>query len=218
MAINIGGNMSTNGLLLLLDAKNKKSYPGTGTDWFNTSQVDGDAVMYNSTYNSNGYFQFNGTNTYGSITATNLRPTNQISYEILIYFNDTTTNVRFFSDWAQNVSFDRCMFWTSGSNLQWYMVTSGTGASGLSFPYTSGNWYHLVGTYDGAKSILYANGVQYAEQVRTGTLLAGSSDIRIGNDNGTNWLNGNISKLAIYNRALTKQEVLFNYKSIIGRF
>jgi hypothetical protein len=218
MGVNVGGDMSTNGLLLLLDAKNNKSYPGSGTTWNNLAPIAGATTLVNTSYNSNGYLTFNGSSSYASITATNYRPTDQITYEILVYFNNTTTNVRFFSDWAQNVTNDRCMFWTSGSNIQWYMKTTTTSESGISFPYSSGNWYHLVGTYNGAKSILYVNGDYYTEQVRTGTLSAGTSGIRLGNNNGTNWLNGNIAKLAIYNRALTAKEVLFNYKSIVGRF
>jgi len=59
----------TTGLVLYLDASNSSSYPGTGATWFDLTGYSNN-LTWNSqpTYNSNGYFVFNGTSNYGTVT------------------------------------------------------------------------------------------------------------------------------------------------------
>ena len=59
----------TDELILLLDAGNSKSYPGSGTTWFDISGKENDATMTNATWNSNGYWLFDGTSDYGIISS-----------------------------------------------------------------------------------------------------------------------------------------------------
>jgi hypothetical protein len=71
MSTYFGPEISTDGLALLLDAGNPKSYPGTGTTWFDISGSGGTNFTINaSAYNSSGpkYMDFNGS--YGcAVTA-----------------------------------------------------------------------------------------------------------------------------------------------------
>ena len=60
----------TDGLVIMLDAANPKSYPGSGTAWTDLTGNGYNATLINSpTYNSNiGFISFNGTNQYADHT------------------------------------------------------------------------------------------------------------------------------------------------------
>ena len=61
MGIGHGADIVRNGLVLHLDAANKKSYPGTGTAW-NDLSSNNNFTLNNSPTLSNGYFNFDGIN------------------------------------------------------------------------------------------------------------------------------------------------------------
>jgi len=73
-------------------------------------------------------------------------------------------------------------------------------------------WYHLVGIYDGAYVRIYVNGVletsvAYSEGIRISTI-----PIQIGKDQtSTDYFDGNIDDVRIYNRALSAAEVKYHY-------
>lgn len=72
----IGGpdTIVTDELILALDAGNKKSYPGSGTTWFDLSSNNNNATMANAVWTDDGpnsYWLFDGTSDYGSVSALN---------------------------------------------------------------------------------------------------------------------------------------------------
>ena len=86
------------------------------------------------------------------------------------------------------------------------------------FPFSSGEWHHVVGTYDGTQLQLYVDGVAAGNPVpHTGTILPmpkggflsiGSEDGRRTNDpNDRRYFQGDIDEVAIYKRALAADEV-----------
>jgi len=63
MATALGPDIITDGLVLALDAASSRSYSGTGTTWYDLSGQEAHAEAVNMpTWNSNGYFVFDGTN------------------------------------------------------------------------------------------------------------------------------------------------------------
>jgi hypothetical protein len=74
-----------------------------------------------------------------------------------------------------------------------------------------GNWYHLVGTYDGTAIRLYVNGVLQASQAATGTLNDYGTSVRIGAfnnvSNNIDYTPGLFDEVAIHNRALPATEI-----------
>ena len=65
MSFGTSWQLPSEGLSLLLDAANVKSYPGSGTSWFDLSGNSNTGTLTNGpTYNSDGYFAFDGTNDY----------------------------------------------------------------------------------------------------------------------------------------------------------
>jgi len=78
---------------------------------------------------------------------------------------------------------------------------------------TNGQWYHIVATFDSSSITqkIYIDGVQNATQTTTGTMTANSNTLKIGYSQGTgdssNYFNGNIDDVRVYNRALSPSEV-----------
>ena len=96
---------------------------------------------------------------------------------------------------------------------------NGAWNNSASYSLTAGNWYHIVGTYDGANLRLYINGVNEVTTANTGTPAANSSGIRLMArwDSNQYW-GGNLSTVKIYDRALSQAEVLQNYHATKKRY
>lgn len=83
-----------------------------------------------------------------------------------------------------------------------YASTSG----GAALP--ANTWTHVAGTYDGANVRLYVNGTQVALLAASGNILASTGVLRIGgNSIWTQFFNGRIDEVRVYNRALGPSEI-----------
>ena len=84
MAISGGPDTVEQGLILSLDAANVKSYPGTGTTWYDLSGNGHNFALNNSPTFSNGTFTFDGSTQYARILSSglNLDPTGIRTIEI----------------------------------------------------------------------------------------------------------------------------------------
>lgn len=79
--------------------------------------------------------------------------------------------------------------------------------------------YHYVATYNGNNIMSYLNGTSGSTNVSTLSITNTTTSFRIGaRGSGSNYFNGNIYIVRIYNRALTSSEVLQNYNSQKTRF
>jgi len=87
-------------------------------------------------------------------------------------------------------------------NGSYEYATSNSGA------WTPGNWYFVVGTYDGNNMILYINGSQVANVPLSGKMDSFGNDIYIGQVKNANvFTPGTFGDMRIYNRALSASEV-----------
>ncbi len=77
---------------------------------------------------------------------------------------------------------------------------------------TSGETYHVVGTYDGSTLRLYVNGVLAGSTSETDTVVTTANALRIGSYDGTSgFVNGRIDEVAVYSAALTAAQVSDHY-------
>jgi hypothetical protein len=85
---------------------------------------------------------------------------------------------------------------------------------------TLNQWYHIVATYDGTNAKIYINGVQNAIASLSGSIDSTNLKTLIGaGDQGTtNFFNGTIDEVRIYNRALLAGEVWAEYTHAHARF
>jgi hypothetical protein len=69
-------------------------------------------------------------------------------------------------------------------------------------------WTHLAATYDGSTLRIYVNGTQVSSLAATGTITTSTSPLRIGgNAIWSEWFNGLIDEVRVYNRALSAAEI-----------
>jgi hypothetical protein len=221
----IGGPATvTSGLVLELDAGNIKSYPTTGTTWFDKSGNANNGTLTNGpTFNTGslGSIVFDGTNDYVSSTATtstlNLTTSNGATMMCWLNINVLTrwTGVISFSNFANNVD----LGWdiTDGNLIRlWKNDAQYTSANNI-LPY-SNQWvlYTLVSTTTNAT--FYINNTLVATSPTTGSVIFTSGrPLRI----MTNWDNpvsGRLATTQVYNRALSASEVQQNFNATRARF
>jgi len=97
-----------------------------------------------------------------------------------------------------------------------YLDTMGWQSSAPSMGLETGKWYHVAGVYDGNNITVYVNGVPYSSAF-SGDIVHSNNPLNIGRDpsNPTRFWNGTIDEIAIFNRALTSEEIkgLYNFPS-----
>lgn len=230
MATAGGPDIIEDGLVLALDAANTKSYPGSGTTWYDLSGNGLNGSFVNSiTYSNdfNGTLLFDGVNERVNVTASSLiqNLTTNFTFQAYVRFNTSggqygifTKGSTFTDGWTVYVR-QGPQFSLIGYNES--NVSSGLLASTPSGGISTNTWYQITYTYDNSIVRSYINGIQsstesYSETFdNTGT----SPYIGLGSSLGSpKYWPGNISSVSLYNRALTASEVLQNYNATKGRF
>jgi len=223
----------TSGLIYHLDAGNPSSYPGSGSTWTDLAGSGTSLTLYGSpTYSAanGGSILFNpAASQYGQGT---LSSTPQWTIEVFIYYNGTNTGTApciytsVFPGSTNTIQAALGALGTFGGNccpgstiLQAGYYNSGWWVTPAQSPLTSGNWYHIVGTYDATNLYLYINGSLNQTTASSATAAPNTAGFYIMRrwDNAEYW-GGNLAILRRYNRALSGAEVLQNYTSQKSRF
>ncbi|MDD5518917.1 MAG: LamG domain-containing protein [Candidatus Omnitrophica bacterium] len=76
-----------------------------------------------------------------------------------------------------------------------------------------GNWYHLVGTYDGTSGKIYINGVLDSKKTDAFTIKKYTNNLNLGGIGTSDTFKGLIDEVSIYNYARTAQEVRNDYNA-----
>ncbi len=218
------------GLVLLLDAGNTKSYPGSGTTWTDISRNGNNGTLTNGpTYSSanGGSLVFDGTNDWFSTPLSIGDANTSFSWGGFVKVNVSTISSNFFlfGNYTETVTvpFFAIAFNNSGDNTFIYIRDS-TGNSEVFSGDTNldlNSWYYLMGVRDaGANQVkLYVNG-----ELRDTDTFAGSLNVKstVNNFGGVKhfggYINCNIATVQLYNRALSASEVKQNFNALRGRF
>jgi hypothetical protein len=82
---------------------------------------------------------------------------------------------------------------------------------------TNGNWYHVVGTYDGSMMKIYVNGSLDGSRAAIGSVGANSQPLYIASPGAWTGENfqGSVAAVAVYNKALTAAQVLAHYNAAL---
>jgi hypothetical protein len=75
------------------------------------------------------------------------------------------------------------------------------------------DWVHLAGTYDGSYLRIYVNGVNENSVPKTGLENNNIMDLLIGSSDGGAYFDGTMDEIALYNRALTSEEIEQHYEN-----
>jgi hypothetical protein len=229
-----GPKIVTDGLVLALDAASPRSYPGTGTTWYDLSGQGNNGTLVNGpTFSSanRGIIVFNYQDYVNTIDpGYPSSGTNSFSLEIVFRIpagatwsnGGSGTAIIGRGDYAGSIGIIRSS--TTNRVSFWVRLNGGIifnpSISGIS----RDQFHHVLGTYNSSGvAKIYHNGNFITEQIgsNVGTLDAGSyrlgGAIAFGGVSGE-YGQGDISLTKIYNRELSSTEVLQNYNAIKSRF
>ena len=219
-----GPNIVTNGLVLALDAGNTKSYPGTGTPWYDKSGYGNNGALVNGpTFNSGngGSIVFDGVNdnviisganlVYSALTFTAIINTSTQSGGAGILFNrgggGSTTGMNILYPNAGGIGYH----WNNDASTYGYNP-------GLVLP--NNTWCFCCVSISPTQAIFQINGnsvVRSYNNLTANTTIGGN--IQVGTDASiSRFYQTKIAYASIYNRALSAQEVLQNYNATKSRF
>lgn len=240
-----GENIVRDGLVLYLDAK--YSYPGTNgigmtttnpdvKTWYDMSGNGNDfeirgvigtsTVIYDASFG--GIFEHKTGQTTGSIVCAPFNhPVNQMTVEMWVKVPSSQSNQALLSYAVTGDDNNQLIF--NPTNLEIYITSAADGAAATGISIADGSWKQFVRTSirSSGEEKVYINGVErFSRILKPGTnftpggslVLGQEQDSVAGGFDGTQALQGSISSLKMYNRALTAAEVLQNYNALKGRF
>ena len=214
MATHYSPKIVTDGLVLCLDAANAKSYPGSGTTWYDLSGNGNHGTLVNGvTYNSQngGVFEFDGVNDEISVSGPNLTSSDYTVIGGSRYSGGTRG--RIISAASNNWLLGH---WSSGSErhyAQGWITSSSGGANDL-------NWRIYTGTGNIGTDQYY---FWINDEIHTGPSTGGSqgpNGFKLGRyyNNSNEYSTGQISFLLVYNKILTNKEIKQTYVAFRRRF
>jgi len=212
-----GPNIIDDGLVLYLDAGNRKSYPGSGTTWFDKSGRGNNGTLTNGpTFNTGslGSVVFDGVDDYLKSNISKSSFPNLITLSIcfkLLSFSDIKGLLQFAN--GLNDTQPWILIRTNGSNtMSWYL----NGNYQINQTILTNTVYFLDLTYDGTTWKAYKNGI--LDGSWTGPFGSLNGDyFWIGNGyNG--YTNIQVYNTKLYSRALSESEIQQNFNALRGRF
>ena len=215
----------SSGLVLYLDAANARSYPRTGPTWFdrsgngNNGTLEGGVGYSGSNF---GTLTFDGTDDY--IGAGNLG--SFYSQGTISYWMNSSAVENYRNPFSTHFYLNSGIRFEQDSSGSFYIVIGNDSDSYNIFNYVSGSslmqnvWYNVVIVWNTSTNNAtgYLNNVQKFNSSHTfwATTLP-SITIGVGYGGGR-YFKGNISKVSVYNRALTAAEIAQNYNALKGRY
>ncbi len=169
----------TDGLVLCLDAANKRSYGGSGTTWTDRSKSGNNGSIANAQFNSDngGVFSFDGTDDYIALgNASNFISSSQNTATVCAWVkpNSTGSYKKIFSVCNSGTSQIQSFYLSIGPNPSYkvYMglKTSSAVAAGHNIDLSTTEFTYLCGVYNGSTLKLYRNGLEVASQNQTGNI------------------------------------------------
>jgi hypothetical protein len=211
----------TDGLVLCLDAANKKSYSGSGTIWADLSNRTSNAALVNSpTFSSNnkGILQFNGSNQYAISTFPNTSFT-QLTFVVFFYRitnGDSGAGILFNRGGGGNITgMNICV--PNLNNLGYHWNDDGWPYdSGLPVPLNA--WSYCALSVNSTSALFCVNG-NFVNRTYSHASTSIGGGLQIAADPAAGrYYQSNFAFASLYNRALSSVEILQNYKSLKGRF
>lgn len=245
MGVGYNPKIITNGLVLCLDAGNRKSYSGSGTVWKDLSGNNNNAILVNgASFTNDGSKSYircgsNITNGYLEILDNSSLDFGSNNFTVEYWFRKLQTTSSFSNIWGPNK-------WNTGGSAgtnEWSLgIGNGSGGNGnttefgiessntsytvayTTIPFILNSWYQLIGMRQGANLKIYINGQIKTNQTPAGFTISTTvnnvgRNLRINNSNlNFYYTNADNNTLRIYNRDLTDIEILQNYNATKGRF
>jgi len=224
MALIYGPSMVTDGLVFCFDAKNPRSYPGSGTSCYDLMNLYNTGEVVNApTYDTSGYFSFSTDNylRFPNLTALDVQT---FSVEVWVRTNALSQNGFWFEKGTLNTQYSifqggpliRCRIHDGVSIVNTVDVTT------ANYMNTS-NWFQVVFTFTSGSQFCYINTVVAGTGTTSATVSTNNGGMSIGAYGGYSgtrgyYYNGSLSMCKVYNRVLSQQEVRQNFDAYQGRY
>lgn len=237
-----GRGIVRDGLVLDIDAGISTSYSGIGTSWTDLGPISKNGTLTNGpTYSSTngGSIVFDGTNQYAYISSPSpFGGQNLFTFEIWVNFTSITGDYGAISKAAwlfaggTGSGVGQAEFSVRSANTTSFTPntidfgrgnggTTGSLSINVSSLISNGNWYQIVLVRSASNAqTVYLNGSSIGTGNVSNSFGDGQTDFGAihGNASFDGYLNGRISNIKIYDRALTASEVQQNYNALRGRF
>jgi len=221
----------TDGLVLLLDAGNTKSYPGSGTTWTDLSGQGNNGTLTNMDganldSANGGSFTFDGTDEYVSETSSlsdsfwqgNWTASFWVNFDTL---NTTTTGGGDKPLLHHGVNGTRTGLHLTQRNTRIHFGLFSDDLQGTKV-LSTGTWYNVVFTLNNSTYVKqnYLNGVLDNSHTGGGAYAGTGTNTRIGGKvlNFGLLFDGFMSSCIFYNRVLTASEIQQNFNATRGRY
>jgi hypothetical protein len=220
------GNIVKDGLVFLLDAAKKDSYPGSGTLWNDITENNFDGTLINGPIfntSNGGNILFDGVNDFVNFTTTPQIEGTQLSFSVwnyglvakqstLIFLSSSGIRcLNIHLPWS-----DSTVYFDSGNTLFYDRISK------FAQPNEYQGWHYWVFTKNSTTQTMsiYLDGNLWHSQGGKPQPIA----LPIGNknlccENGTtHFHNGYLGYLSLYNRELSPTEILQNYNATKNRY
>jgi hypothetical protein len=223
----------TDGLVLALDAANTKSYPGSGNIWNDLSgNLTTGSLNNGPTFNgaNGGSIVFDGINQQvGFGDPVSLQITNNLSVFAWTKIPPATPTAPFDKGIVTKYITATQRSWTMQTNnvtpydkFQLFL-SDGTNAKSISTTTVirTNEWTYVGFTFVSNVAVTYINGLPVsssASATAINTLGITNVPVHVGGRSTSNYLDGSVATVQIYNRVLSANEVLQNFNATRSRF
>lgn len=227
MAYNTFAPIVNTNLVLCLDSVNSKSYPGTGSSFYDLTSSGYNFNFASSPPNFTGVLNFDGVTDYGTMSYNSTFDLSSTSFTIEGYFmsNSFASGQCLISKDTYGFNFDWGLVISDSVTLTFWSAGSATNVTATVPSMIPGRWYHYVVTAD--KNItndirIYLDGILYQGPTNMDVTNSSQISLTVGALGGittqTYYLNGSLSTVRIYRYRLSDSQILQNYNTLKNRF
>lgn len=224
MGIDYNNVIVTDGLVLYLDGANRRSYSGSGNTAYDLSGFGNTGTLTNGTgYSStnNGTFFFDGTNDYILVTGNTANRPSEMTIMCNLYIKNTRPEEIVITQNEGNGYRFMTRVYSGNTGTNWGFRPAGAAESPeyQGSVLANNNWYNLAITYTTSSLRLYKNSILELNQSSPYALTHGGNIfIGYGIGGAQRYLEGNLSNILMYNRALSATEIQQNYNAMKARY
>ena len=143
--------------------------------------------------------------------STSLSITGDLSISFWMYLSSSPSTGQVYGIFAKTASYT-AYYQNSGGTLRLTTQINGGAYNDFNYTFSTSTWYHVALTKGSTTMTFYVNGVLVSSGSTSATQADNTNNFYIGQEGSNNYFDGKIDEFAIYNRAISADEVsqLFN--------